>query len=63
LERLVILMVRRGDRAFPMHAGRKLQKGDRAEIAVHVPDRDEAYEWLAAAGWEPSPEGEVDASS
>jgi Trk K+ transport system NAD-binding subunit len=52
-ERLVILAIRRGDSATPMHERFTLKEEDVASVAIHVPDRDEAHALLAQRGWRP----------
>lgn len=60
----VLLAVRRGERGrwLPMHRDHRLEVGDVAAIALHVPDRAKALTALAHLGWEPLPDGPVEAS-
>jgi NhaP-type Na+/H+ or K+/H+ antiporter len=57
-ESAIILAVRRRDKLIPMSRDFKLQAGDHALVAVHVPDREEADAVLAARGWKSETDGE-----
>ncbi|HEB88288.1 MAG TPA: sodium:proton antiporter [Deltaproteobacteria bacterium] len=50
-ERYVILSVERDDRTFVMDRQWKAEPGDRAAIALHRPEREEAIRALAERGW------------
>ncbi len=50
-ERSVVLSVERGGRTFVMDRQWKFQAGDRAAIALHRPEREEAIRALAERGW------------
>jgi hypothetical protein len=50
-ELFVILMLLRGGKALPMHEGMKLEAGDVASIAVHVPEAEAAHRALRRLGW------------
>jgi hypothetical protein len=58
-ERVVLLGVRRGKRAWPMYEREKLIEGDRIAVAIHVPERAEAEAYLRWRGLEP-PEPEAE---
>jgi NhaP-type Na+/H+ or K+/H+ antiporter len=60
-ERFVILVVERDGATFVMDGKWSFRAGDRAGIALHTPERDDALRALAARGWQPcapEPEGE-----
>lgn len=48
-----ILTVERDQHTVPMHVGIPVAAGDRAAVAVHTPDRDDALRLLATRGWYP----------
>lgn len=50
-ERFVILAVRRGERIAPMTLGYQAREGEIASVAIHGPEREEAYRLLAELGW------------
>jgi NhaP-type Na+/H+ or K+/H+ antiporter len=52
-ERFVILSIQRGKKVTPMHAGRSLEAGDIAAVAIHRDERETAREILGAWGWAP----------
>jgi Trk K+ transport system NAD-binding subunit len=54
-ERLVILAIRRGESATPMHDRFTLKAEDVASVAIHLPDREEAHAILEQRGWRPYP--------
>ena len=51
----LVLVVERADTRMPMHADLELKADDRAQVAVHLPERDHAEEALARLGWQPAP--------
>jgi hypothetical protein len=51
-ERVVLLGVRRGKRAWPMYEREKLAEGDRVAVAIHLPERAEAEAYLRWRGLE-----------
>ena len=58
-ERYIFLCVRRGSGAFPMFDKFEPREGDRAAVAIHLPDLEEADRALRALGWvvaEPEPD-------
>jgi hypothetical protein len=55
-ERFVVLAVRRGARALPMHQGLDLKAGDVASLVVHAEERGQAHAALRALGFEPREE-------
>jgi NhaP-type Na+/H+ or K+/H+ antiporter len=54
-ERYVILAVEREGATFVMDGDWAFNDGDKAAIALHLPERDDALRTLAARGWELSP--------
>jgi len=51
-ERVVLIGVCRGKRAFPMFEREKLAEGDRVAVAIHTPERAEAEAYLRWRGLE-----------
>ena len=51
-ERVVLLGVRRGKRAWPMYEREKLSEGDHVAVAIHVSERAEAEAYLRWRGLE-----------
>jgi NhaP-type Na+/H+ or K+/H+ antiporter len=54
-DRAVVLALERGGKTSPMSMGTQPKAGDVALAAIDTTRRDEALEWLSAAGWEPAP--------
>ena len=55
-ERFVVLALNRRERVQPMSMSKKPQKGDEAIVAIHTPEREEAFRILEAMGWWEIPE-------
>ncbi len=51
-ERFVMLAVKREKDIVPMTLGYQLRDGDVASVAIHVPERDDAYRLLREMGWQ-----------
>jgi NhaP-type Na+/H+ or K+/H+ antiporter len=55
-ERYVILSLERAGQVQPMRMGLSPRKGDEATVAIHIPEREEAFRLLEAIGWWAAPE-------
>jgi hypothetical protein len=55
-ERFVILAVDRAGRVSPMSMSFRPQKGDEAVVAIHVPEREDAFRVLESMGWFEAPQ-------
>ncbi len=62
-ELFVILAIRKGKRAFPMSMGYEPEEGDVASVAIHSPDREEAWRVLSELGWHATPDSAADEAS
>jgi len=52
-ERAILIALHRGGSVEPFHTGIKPKKGDEVTVAIHTPEREEAYRALEALGyWE-----------
>ena len=47
-----MLAVKREKDIVPMTLGYQLRDGDVASVAIHVPERDDAYRLLREMGWQ-----------